>query len=234
MCSCNNCTKATLPALTHRRNIMEELVGVTQACHREDGRAGRQCPSHEMGILHSHVGTEHPSIAGQGSRRKLSLSTWCQSQSWPAPPTPYLQFSRERTHTNSGDQEEGSAQDPTFRQRQWRECAGPPASASGPAAAPQNRPAPALWSTAQCAHAAWTACQMGATFRSNAVEDRKLVRSVHRPSPAPALVPSPLPPHSPRGPTCSAKTTRASCCAASSRMKPELLAKDHTSPSLPV
>lgn len=51
-------------ALTHRRDVLEELVRVAETCHSQDGRTGRQCTRHEVGVLHPHVGAEHPPVAG--------------------------------------------------------------------------------------------------------------------------------------------------------------------------
>ena len=68
---------------TYCRDVPEELVGVTEACHRDDRCAGRQCPRHEVRVLYPHVGAEHPPIAGQGRR-----VSWVAPHATPAAPRP--------------------------------------------------------------------------------------------------------------------------------------------------
>lgn len=61
----HTCTGLRYPGtLTHRCDILEELVGVTEACNSYHRSTGCQCPRHQLGILHPHVGTQHPPITG--------------------------------------------------------------------------------------------------------------------------------------------------------------------------
>lgn len=126
-------------------------------------------------------------------------------------------------------------QGPTSLRRLRREHPGPQDLAAGPGAAQQSQPVPAPRSAAAYIHAVWSAHRMEAISRSTAAGSRKgWLRMANRCLCTP-------PPPSAQGlpgnfqiPTCSAKTSRAPCCAASSTMKPELLAKVQMSPSFPV
>lgn len=75
---------------THRRDIPEELVGVTEAGHSHNGCTGCQRPSHEVRVLDPHVGAEHPPVAGRGHRAPGATASPtplsalpCWSPRWP-------------------------------------------------------------------------------------------------------------------------------------------------------
>lgn len=76
-----------LSTLTYRCDVSEELVGFTKACDSYHRSTGCQCPSHQVGILHPHVGAQHPPITGDVTRLWL-WDTACMLRPAPSPSCP--------------------------------------------------------------------------------------------------------------------------------------------------
>ena len=94
-------------ASAYRGDVLEELVGVAEACRRDHRGTGRQGPRHEVWVLDPQVGAEHPPVAGavaelargtpsapspsRETRQPLSVqAVWPTptSSAFPGPPAP--------------------------------------------------------------------------------------------------------------------------------------------------
>lgn len=173
-------------------DVLEELVGVAEACRRDHRGTGRQGTRHKVRVLDPQVSAEHPPVAGevaelaQGTpsappparetRRPLSVQAvpTPTSSAFSGPPTLCLPGpDASQTHRSSGrgrarllggERRHGH----TCRQRRWPGRRGPRAPAAAPGAALRSQPGPAPPSAAPCTRAPWTAPRKAVTFRSNA------------------------------------------------------------------
>ena len=237
--------------MAYCRDVLEELVGVAEACRRDHRGAGRQGASHKVRILDPQVGAEHSPVAGavvelaQGTplphrpHGRLGGPSACRLCRHPRP-LPSQGLPPHASQDRCGPEALGGAK---------HACCGERGDTDTPAAKGDGRGVRGLELLPQRPEQPREVSQ-GLLHRQQLrvpapcgplpERQRLSVVTLQAGGRVGGLTLSPQGdppmPHPPARlvPTCSAKTTKAPCCAASSRMNPELLAKDHTSPSLPV
>lgn len=137
-CRCHSLVRPRGPrTLAHRRDVPEELVGVTEAGHSHNGRTGREGAGHEMGVLDPHVGAEHPPVAGWGTQGGWGTASPVPARSPSSGPTvPPAGPGTSRSLALGPSmgvwlRDKRAGRGPTCHRRRWPGCPGPRGPAAG-------------------------------------------------------------------------------------------------------